>query len=126
MSIRKVKMATAMLILFNRSKRGISIGVFKTPQFLHSQKLCTCLGQKYHLEWYFLMRPAQTLAKTSKSEKIGLPPFPGYVGTCTIMYEKILATIRKSGLYGLTPMAYSTPKKSSHHPKKWNTVEDGA
>ena len=50
-----------MLILFNPSKRGISIGVFKTPQFLHSQKLCTCLGQKYHLEWYFLMRPARTI-----------------------------------------------------------------
>ena len=50
-----------MLILFNPSKRGISIGVFITPQFLHSQKLCTCLGQKYHLEWYFLMRPTQTI-----------------------------------------------------------------
>ena len=50
-----------MLILFNPSKRGISIGVFITPQFLHSQKLYTCLGQKYHLEWYFLMRPAQTM-----------------------------------------------------------------
>ncbi len=28
---------------------------------MHSQKLRTCLGQKYHLEWYFLMRPAQTI-----------------------------------------------------------------
>ena len=48
-------------------------------------------------------------AKTSKSEKNGLPPLPRYAGTCTIMYEKILATIRKSGLYDLTRMAYSTP-----------------
>jgi hypothetical protein len=61
MSIRKVKMATAMLILFNASLRGLSIGVFKKPQFLCSQKLCTCLGQQYHLEWYFLMCPAQTI-----------------------------------------------------------------
>jgi len=26
--------------------------------------------------------------------------------TCTILYEKLLATIHKSGLYDLTPMAY--------------------
>ena len=74
MSIRKVKMATAMLILFNPSKRGISIGVFITPQFLHSQKLCTCLGQKYHLEWYFLMRPAQTIELKKKKKKNLLVP----------------------------------------------------
>jgi hypothetical protein len=29
---------------------------------VHSQKLRTCLGKKYHLEWYdFLMRPARTI-----------------------------------------------------------------
>jgi len=50
-------------------------------------------------------------AKTSKSEKIGLPHLPSYVGTCTIMYQTILATIRKSRLYDLTPMAYSQPLK---------------
>jgi hypothetical protein len=33
----------------------------KRHNILHSQKLCTCLGQKYHLEWYFLMRPARTI-----------------------------------------------------------------
>ena len=34
---------------------------------------------------------------------------PRYVGTCKIMYEKIRETIHKSGLYDLTPMAYSQP-----------------
>ena len=29
--------------------------------------------------------------------------------TCTIFYEKILATIHKSGLYDFIRMAYSTP-----------------
>jgi len=29
--------------------------------------------------------------------------------TCTILYQTILATIHKSGLYDLTPMAYSQP-----------------
>ena len=47
-------------------------------------------------------------AKTSKSKKIGLPLLPRYVGTRTILYQKILATIHKSGLYDLTHMAYST------------------
>ena len=37
-------------------------------------------------------------AKTSKSENVELPPLPRYVGTCKIMYEKNLATIRKSGI----------------------------
>ncbi len=60
MNIRKVKMATAILIVFNTPERGHSNGVFEKQQFLHSQKLHTVVGQKYHPEWYFLMRPAQT------------------------------------------------------------------
>jgi len=32
------------------------------------------------------------------SEKVGPHPLPRYVGTCKIMYEKILDTIHKSGL----------------------------
>jgi hypothetical protein len=51
-------------------------------------------------------------AKTSKSEKVGLPPLPRYVGTCKIMYEKILDTIWKSGLYSLTRVAYSQPHRN--------------
>jgi hypothetical protein len=39
------------------------------------------------------------------------------VGTCKIMYEKILATIRKSGLYGLTRVAYSQPHFYLRHNK---------
>jgi hypothetical protein len=31
------------------------------------------------------------------------------VGTCKIMYEKILATIQKSGLYSFIRMAFSQP-----------------
>ncbi len=49
-------------------------------------------------------------AKTFKSEKVGLPPLPRYVGTCKNMYKKILATFRKSGLYSLTRVAYSQPQ----------------
>jgi hypothetical protein len=60
MSIRKVKMATAILILFNAPERGHSNSVFQKQQCLHSQKLRTVLGQKYHPEWYFLTRPTQT------------------------------------------------------------------
>jgi hypothetical protein len=61
MSIRKVKMATAILIVFNVPERGHSNGVFEKQQFLQSQKLRTVVGQKYHPEWYFLTRPAQTI-----------------------------------------------------------------
>jgi hypothetical protein len=61
MSIRKVKMATAILIVFNAPEPGHSNGDFKKQQFLHSQKLRTVVGQKYHPEWYFLMHPAQTI-----------------------------------------------------------------
>jgi hypothetical protein len=61
MSIRKVKMATAILIVFNVPERGHSNGVFEKQQFLHSQKLRTVVGQKYHPEWYFLTRPAQMI-----------------------------------------------------------------
>ena len=38
-------------------------------------------------------------AKTFKSEKVGLPHLPRYVGTCKIMYKKIQDTIHKRGLY---------------------------
>jgi len=38
-------------------------------------------------------------------EKVGLPPLPRYVGTCKIMYEKILDTIHKSGLYDFIRVA---------------------
>ena len=61
MSIRKVKMATAILIVFNMPERGHSNGVFEKQPFLHSQKLRTVVGQKYHPEWYFLTRPARTI-----------------------------------------------------------------
>jgi hypothetical protein len=61
MSIRKVKMATAILILFNKPEGGHSNGVFEKQQCLHSQKLCTKVGQKYHPEWYFLTRPARMI-----------------------------------------------------------------
>jgi hypothetical protein len=50
MSIKNVKMATAILILFNAPERGHSNGVFEKQQCLHSQKLCTVVGQKYHPE----------------------------------------------------------------------------
>ncbi len=60
--VRKVKMATAILIVFNTPERGHSNGVFKKQQFLHSQKLRTVVGQKYHPEWYFLTRPARTIS----------------------------------------------------------------
>ena len=49
LSIRKVKMATAMLPLFEPAKRGNSDSVLKTQQSLHSQKLRTIVVQKYHL-----------------------------------------------------------------------------
>jgi hypothetical protein len=61
MSIRKVKMATAILMVFNMPERGHSNGVFNKQQFLHSQKLRTVVGQKYHPEWYFLTRPARAI-----------------------------------------------------------------
>jgi hypothetical protein len=65
MSIRKVKMATAILIVFNMPERGHSKGVFKKQQFLHSQKLRTVVGQKYHPEWYFLTHPARMITKST-------------------------------------------------------------
>jgi hypothetical protein len=37
----------------------------KSRKFLHSQKLRTVVGQKYHPEWYFLTRPTQTIRKGS-------------------------------------------------------------
>jgi hypothetical protein len=63
MSIRKVKKTTAILILFKAPECGHSNGVFEKQQCLHNQKLRTVVGQKYHPEWYFLMRPAQTIHK---------------------------------------------------------------
>ncbi len=50
-----------LLIVFNMPEHGHSNGVFKKQQFLHSQKLRTVVGQKYHPEWYFLTHPAQTM-----------------------------------------------------------------
>jgi hypothetical protein len=61
MSIRKVKMATSILMLFNAPEREHSNGVFKKQQCLHSQKLCTEVGQKYHPESFFLTRPARPI-----------------------------------------------------------------
>jgi hypothetical protein len=61
MSIRKVKMATAILILFNAPECGHSNGVFNKQQCLHSQKLHTKVCQKYHPEWYILTCLAQTI-----------------------------------------------------------------
>ena len=49
LSITKVKMATAMLPLFEAAKRGNSDNVLKKQQSLHSQKLRTIVVQKYHL-----------------------------------------------------------------------------
>ncbi len=43
MSIRKVKMATAILILLNADKHGHSSDMLKKP-YLHSQKLRTVVG----------------------------------------------------------------------------------
>jgi hypothetical protein len=62
MSIGKVKMATAILILFNAPERGHCNGIFEKQQCLHSQKLRIVVGKKYHPEWYFLTRPARTMA----------------------------------------------------------------
>ncbi len=53
-------MATAILIVINTPERGHSNGVFEKQQFLHSQKLRTVVGQKYHPEWYFLPHPTRT------------------------------------------------------------------
>ncbi len=64
MSIRKVKMATAILILSNADKRGHSSDMLKKPQNLHSQKLRTVVGQKYHPGWYFWPRPVQSIEET--------------------------------------------------------------
>ena len=49
MSIRKCKMATAILILLNSAKRETFIDVLITPQQLDSQKLRTVIGQKNQL-----------------------------------------------------------------------------
>ena len=46
MSIRKVKMATAILILLKAAKRGHLNDMLKKPLNLHSQKLRTAVGQK--------------------------------------------------------------------------------
>ena len=72
-SIRKVKMATAILILLYSAKRGNLIDVLKMPQKLHSQMLRTVIGQKQHLEWYLLTHPARTI------EEIGNLTHPGHV-----------------------------------------------
>ncbi len=53
------------------------------------------------------------------SEKIGRPHLPRYGGTCTIMYYKILATIRKSGLYDLTRMDLVNPLLTKLHSLNW-------
>ncbi len=71
-------MATAILIMFNTPERGHSNGVFKKQQFLHSQKLHTVVGQKYHPEWYFLTRPART--DTSSFFGIGILPISDLLG----------------------------------------------
>jgi hypothetical protein len=51
LSIRQVKMATAMRPLFEPTKRWNFNSVLKTQQSLHSQKLRTIVVQKYHLRW---------------------------------------------------------------------------
>ena len=82
MSIRKVKMATAILIVFNTPERGHSNGVFEKQQFLHSQKLRTVVGQKYHHPgWVVLLaapRPNDTLRVSYSKAVISLS-----VCTCT-------------------------------------------
>jgi hypothetical protein len=70
MSYRKVEIATAIQILFNAPERGHSNGVFEKLQSLHSQKIRKVVGQKYHPEWYFLMRPAQTICLVWKWETV--------------------------------------------------------
>ncbi len=69
MSVRKVKMATAILILLNADKRGHSNDMLKKPQNLHSQKLRTVVGQKYHPGWFFWPRPIRTIIKQSALPK---------------------------------------------------------
>ncbi len=85
MSIRKVKMATAILILFNAPERGCSNGVFEKQQCLHNQKLLTVVGQKYHPEWYFLTCPARTIQK----KLIGLLYYDQLADVC-ILYNLTL------------------------------------
>jgi hypothetical protein len=47
--------------VFNTPERGHSNSVFEKQHFLHSQKLRSVVGQKYHPEWYFLTRPTRTI-----------------------------------------------------------------
>jgi hypothetical protein len=47
------------------------------------------------------------------SPKNGCPLHPMHVGTCTISYEIIQATIRKSGLYNFSHAAYLLEAKDS-------------
>jgi hypothetical protein len=47
--------------------------------------------------------------KITKSKKIEVPLHPRYVGTCTILYVTIEATIQNTRLYKFTSTAYSTP-----------------
>jgi len=60
----------------NGTKLCVITDIFGLSYFLTGT---TCLGQKYHLEWDFLMRPAQTdttLLK-STSQKIDVVSQPG-------------------------------------------------
>ena len=61
MSIRKCKMATAILILLYSAKRGTFIDVLILPQKLHSQKLRTCNSQNNTSNGTFGVRPAQMI-----------------------------------------------------------------
>ena len=59
MSVRKCKMATAILILLNSAKRETLIDVLITPQKLYSQKLRTVIGKKQHLSGTFERAPSK-------------------------------------------------------------------
>ena len=72
MSIRKCKMATAILILLYSAKRGTFIDVLILPQKLHSQKLRTCNSQNNTSNGTFGVRPARTIEKTARTSSTRL------------------------------------------------------
>ncbi len=51
----------------------------------------------------------ESVDKCMKKKRYNLKSDSMKSPTCTILYQKILATIHKSGLYDLTCMAYSQP-----------------
>jgi hypothetical protein len=65
-------MVTAILILLYSARRGILIDSLKKPLNTHSQKLCIGIGQKYHPEWYFLMRPTRMIIKTDSPGNVAI------------------------------------------------------